>query len=60
MIAKPSQTRILAALALAFAVMALGGCPTETGDPAAPSSEWADLSDFIAEFVRSALAAWAL
>ena len=60
MIAKPSQTRILAAVALTFAVMALGGCPPETGDPAATSSEWADLTDFVAEFLRSALAAWAL
>ncbi|GMU84499.1 MAG: hypothetical protein AMXMBFR47_43680 [Planctomycetota bacterium] len=60
MIAKLSETRTLAAAALAFAVMSLGGCPTETGEPAATSSEWADLSDFIAEFLRSALAAWAL
>ena len=67
MIARPSRTRILAAAALAFAaaalafaVVALGGCPAETGDPAATSSEWTDLSDFVAEFLRSALAAWAL
>lgn len=60
MIAKPSRTRILAAAALALAVVALGGCPAETSDPAATSSEWADLTDFIAEFLRSALAAWAL
>lgn len=60
MIARLSQTRILSAAALTFTVMALGGCPTETGAPAATSSEWADLTDFIAEFLRSALAAWAL
>lgn len=60
MIAKLSQTRILAAAAFTFAVMALGGCPPETDDPAATSSEWSDLTDFIAEFLRSALAAWAL
>lgn len=60
MIAKLSRTRTLAAAALTFAVLVLGGCPAVTSGPAAPSSEWADLTDFIAEFLRSALAASAL
>ena len=60
MIAQLSRTRILAEAALALAVVALGGCPAETSDPAATSSEKAELTDFIAEFLRSAMAAWAL
>jgi hypothetical protein len=59
MIKRPLRTRILAA-APALAVVALGGCPAEISDPTATANGLADLTEFIAEFLRSALAAWAL
>lgn len=60
MIRKRLQPRHLAAAAFAFAVAAHGGCSVEMSDSTATSSGLVNLTELIAEFLRSAVAAWVL